>query len=118
MAHIEDGSRETIESALTFVGLIALEDPPRPEVADAVSRCHRAGIRIIVVTGDDGLTATAIARQVGIVTSAQPTVVEGVDLDAMTQAERDRLLHETEELIIARSNPETKLHIVDALRAE
>jgi calcium-translocating P-type ATPase len=117
VARIEDGGRALVESQLTFVGLAALEDPPRPEVADAVARCHRAGIRIIVITGDHALTATAIAREVGIV-EAEPTVITGAELDAMPQHDRDKLLHDAPELIVARSNPETKLHIVDALRAE
>jgi magnesium-transporting ATPase (P-type) len=117
VAYIEDGERALVESQLTFVGLAALKDPPRPEVADAVARCRRAGIRIIVVTGDHTLTATAIAREVGIV-EAEPTVISGAKLDAMPQRDRDTLLHDAPELIVARSNPETKLHIVDALRAE
>ena len=79
--------------------------------------CRHAGIRIIVVTGDHSLTATAIAREVGIV-GDEPTLIAGADLDAMPQDRRDRLLRDTPELIVARSNPETKLHIVDALRAQ
>jgi magnesium-transporting ATPase (P-type) len=117
VAQAEDGERELIESHLTFIGLAALADPPRAEVADAVVRCRRAGIRIIVVTGDHGLTATAIAREVGIVTG-EPIVISGAELDAMAQDELDALLRDSHELIVARSNPETKLHIVDALRAE
>ena len=112
----EDDEREAAESELTFLGLAALADPPRREVADAVARCRHAGIRIIVVTGDHGLTATAVAREVGIVTG-EPTVVTGVDINALPSAALDALLRDTEELIVARSNPETKLHIVDALRA-
>jgi calcium-translocating P-type ATPase len=117
---VEDGrpeERERAESGLTFLGLAALEDPPRPDVADAVERCGKAGIRIIVVTGDHGLTATAVARQVGIA-RGEPRVVTGPEIDAMPQDELDALLKNTEELIVARSNPETKLHVVDALRAE
>ena len=57
-------------------------DPPRPEVADAVRDCHRAGIRIIVVTGDHGLTAAEIARRVGII-SGPPTIVTGDELASM-----------------------------------
>ena len=112
-----DTDRERAESGLTFLGLAALEDPPRPDVAEAVARCRKAGIRIIVVTGDHGLTAEAVARQVGIVRS-QPKVVTGPEIEAMEGEELDALLRDTPELIVARSNPETKLHIVDALRAE
>jgi calcium-translocating P-type ATPase len=112
-----DEERDLAESGLTFLGLAALEDPPRPEVAEAVSRCLEAGIRIIVVTGDHGLTATAVARKVGIVTG-EPRVVTGPEVDAMPQDDLDTLLRDTPELIVARSNPETKLHVVDALRAE
>jgi len=112
-----DEERDGAESHLTFLGLAALEDPPRPDVAEAVSRCLKAGIRIIVVTGDHGLTATAVARKVGIVTG-EPKVLTGPELDAMPQEELDALLRETPDLIVARSNPETKLHVVDALRAE
>jgi magnesium-transporting ATPase (P-type) len=108
--------RERAESELTFLGLAALADPLRPEVADAVARCRHAGIRIIVVTGDHGLTATAVAREVGIVTG-EPTVVTGAEINALTSADLDALLRDARELIVARSNPETKLHIVDALRA-
>ncbi len=109
--------RGAAESELTFVGLVALEDPPRPEVAPAVARCRAAGLRIIVVTGDHGLTAEAIAREVGIVAGA-PRIVTGAEVDAMTESEFDALLGEEAELIVARSNPETKLHLVDALRAK
>ena len=109
--------RDDAEAGLTFLGLAALEDPPRPDVADAVGRCLKAGIRIIVVTGDHGLTAEAVARRVGIV-RGQPRVVSGAEIDAMPQVGLDALLGDTPELIVARSNPETKLHVVDALRAE
>ena len=92
-------------------------DPPRPEVADAVARRHSAGIRILVVTGDHPLTAAAIARRVGIATD-NPTVITGAELDEITEAELDTILREEHELIFARSSPEAKLRIADALRAE
>jgi magnesium-transporting ATPase (P-type) len=109
--------RTQAESELCFLGLVAMLDPPRPEVADAVAACHAAGIRIVVITGDNGLTAAAIARQVGIAGDT-PTIVSGEDLDRMTESELDRLLSEGRELIFARSSPEAKLRIADALRAE
>ena len=109
--------RERVERDLCLVGLVTLLDPPRPEVADAVARCHTAGIRIIVVTGDHGLTAAAVAARVGI-GGADPRVVTGAELDAMSEPDLDRLLREDEEIIFARTSPEAKLRIADALHAE
>ena len=109
--------RGDAERRLCLVGLVTLLDPPRPEVADAVARCHTAGIRIIVVTGDHGLTAAAVARRVGI-GGADPRVVTGTELDALSEPNLDRLLRGGEELIFARTSPEAKLRIADALRAE
>jgi magnesium-transporting ATPase (P-type) len=94
-----------------------LIDPPRPEVRDAVVRCHRAGVRIIVVTGDHGLTAAAVARRIGIA-RGDPTVVTEEELDRMSEDELDQLLRGEEELIFARATPEAKLRIADALHAE
>jgi calcium-translocating P-type ATPase len=113
----DEDDRESAESRLTFLGLAALEDPLRPEVPEAVARCHDAGIRIIVITGDHGVTAAAIARQAGI-THGEATVVSGAQIEALSESDLDRLLRETDQLIISRSNPETKLHMVDALRAQ
>ena len=109
--------REEAERDLCLLGLVGLFDPPRPEVAEAVDRCHEAGIRIVVITGDYGKTAAEIARRVGI-GRAGATVVTGEELDAMSEQELDRLLREGAELIFARSSPEAKLRIADALRAE
>ncbi|MEU3645264.1 cation-transporting P-type ATPase [Lentzea sp. NPDC034063] len=109
--------REDAEHDLELLGLVAMFDPPRLEVADAVARCHTAGIRLIVVTGDHGLTAKEIARQVGIARNGT-TVVTGAELDDMTEAELDELLRGNEELIFARSSPEVKLRVADALRAQ
>ena len=109
--------REQAEQDLCFLGLVALLDPPRPEVADAVARCHTAGIRIIVVTGDHPLTGAAIARTVGIVRD-EATVITGEELDRLSEPQLDRMLREHDELIFARTSPEAKLRIADALRAE
>jgi calcium-translocating P-type ATPase len=106
---------ERAEQDLTLLGLVALVDPPRPEVADAVACCHAAGIRIIVITGDHGLTAAAIAAQVGI-TQATPTIITGEQLDRMREDELDRQLRDKPDLIFARASPEAKLRIADALR--
>jgi magnesium-transporting ATPase (P-type) len=91
-------------------------DPPRPDVEDAVARCHDAGIRIIVITGDHALTAEAVARKVRII-HGDPVIRSGAELDALGEDELEDTLDASRELIVARSSPETKLHVVDALRA-
>ncbi|WP_320668635.1 cation-translocating P-type ATPase [Patulibacter defluvii] len=107
--------REQTEREATFLGLIAMLDPPRAEVADAVARCHAAGIRIHVVTGDQGLTAANVAAQVGIGADGI-RVVEADELEALGDAGLAALLRGPDELIFARSSPEAKLRIADALR--
>jgi calcium-translocating P-type ATPase len=109
--------RGDAETGLCFIGLVAMLDPPRKEVAEAVARCHGAGIRIIVVTGDHGMTAAAIARRVGIARE-HPMILNGPELDALTERELDDLLRSGGELIFARTSPEAKLRIADALRDE
>ena len=113
----ESIQRDEAEHDLCFLGLAAMVDPPRPEVADAVARCHAAGIRILVVTGDHPLTAAAVAHEVGIGTDTT-TVVTGEELERLRDDDLDRLLHEGGEVIFARTSPEAKLRIADALRAE
>jgi calcium-translocating P-type ATPase len=107
--------RGDAERELCFAGLIAMLDPPRPEVADAVARCHTAGIRIFVITGDHPLTAAAIARRVGIA-GAEETVIVGEQLEGLDDQELDDLVRGDRELIFARASPEVKLRIADALR--
>ena len=106
---------ETIEADLTFLGLLAMHDPPRPEVTDAVEHCHRAGIRIIMITGDYGLTAESIARRIGIIRGPQPRLLTGPDLVAMDDEALKAALQD--EVICARMTPEHKLRVVTALRA-
>jgi calcium-translocating P-type ATPase len=111
-------AREDAERDLCLIGLAALQDPPRAEVPAAIARVHRAGIRVHVVTGDNGLTAAAIARQAGIGTGpGGMRVVSGAELDAMSEPALDTLLGSGAEVVFARSAPEAKLRIADALRA-
>src|SRR5271168_4019442 len=109
--------RVDAEQDLCFTGLIAMLDPPRPDVADAVAKCRTAGIRIIVITGDHPLTAAAIAQRVGI-TGADPTVVAGAQFDQLSEKQLAALMREQPEVIFARASPEAKLHIAEALRSE
>ena len=105
-------------AGLCLLGLVALFDPPRPEVAEAVARCHSAGIRIIVVTGDYGPTAAEIARRVGIARDGAQ-VVTGDELERDERSASSTSCSASgRELIFARSSPEAKLRIADALRAD
>ncbi|MFI1994529.1 cation-translocating P-type ATPase [Actinoplanes sp. NPDC020271] len=109
--------RDRAETGLTLLGLIAMLDPPREAVPAAVAAAHRAGVRVHVITGDYGTTAATIAGQVGIGDGHQQ-VVTGAELDAMGDAELDRLLGDGQEIVFARSSPEGKLRICEALRSQ
>ncbi|MFM9373593.1 cation-translocating P-type ATPase [Streptomyces sp. Da 82-17] len=107
--------RRDAETGLTLLGLLGLYDPPRPEVAEAVRHCHEAGIRVHIVTGDNGATAASVARSVGIGLPRLQVVPESEQLG---DDELDRLLLDDDaEIVFARSSPETKLKVADALRA-
>jgi len=97
-----------------FLGLIGLMDPPRPEVPDAIARCRRAGVRLIMMTGDYPLTALAISRQVGL--STRPDVVTGLDIDGLDDAALRVRLRSVD--VCARLQPEHKLRLAQALRAD
>jgi len=107
-------SADEVERELTFLGLAAMYAPPRPEVAAAVGQCHRAGIRIVMITGDDGLTAESIARRLAIVTGESPRLIGGPELDTLDEAALATALEG--EVIFARAAPEQKLRIVTALQ--
>jgi calcium-translocating P-type ATPase len=111
------GDRADVERDLELVGLVALLDPPRPEVASAVASCHRAGIRVLVVTGDHPLTALEVARRVGLTVTGDD-VVHADRLDEMDDQRLSRLLGSGRELVFARSSPETKLRIAQLLRGQ
>jgi len=91
-ADIKEYTVESVEKDLTFLGLLAMMDPPRPEVTSAVEECSHAGIRVIMITGDYGLTAESIARRIGIVKSAQPRIVTGFELETMSDGELEAAL--------------------------
>ena len=105
---------ESIEEDLTFLGLMAMSDPPRIGVAEAVEKCHNAGIRIIMITGDYGLTAESIARHIGIVRGEHPHIITGIELEKMSQ--EDLKVKLKDEVIFARVAPEQKLRVVSALQ--
>ncbi|GIY86148.1 hypothetical protein CDAR_186071 [Caerostris darwini] len=126
---------------LRFIGLVAMIDPPRAAVPDAVAKCRSAGIKVIMVTGDHPITATAIAKSVGIVSEGNETVediamrldipieevdprdakaavVHGGQLRDMNSAELDELLREHTEIVFARTSPQQKLFIVEGCQRQ
>ena len=143
-AHLETVDAEALEQGLVLVGLIGLYDPPRPEVGEAIRQCRQAGIKVTMVTGDYGLTAQAIARQIGLLdppetaagssrsgggngsdcsqghgtgTGADPVrVIEGSMLAQISDVHLRRLLKYRTRLVFARMAPEQKLRLVQAYR--
>jgi len=106
---------EVVERELTFLGLMGMMDPPRPEVEQAILDCRQAGIRIVMITGDYGLTAESLARRVGMITSPNPSILTGAELDEMNDATLRQYLEK--ETIFARMAPDHKLRLVSAYQA-
>jgi magnesium-transporting ATPase (P-type) len=107
-------SPEDAESGLTLLGLVALIDPPRPEAIAAIEECREAGIAVKMITGDHAVTASAIARQLGM--GSDVRTVTGHDLDGMDDAQFSRAAREA--CVFARTSPEHKLRLVEALQAD
>jgi Ca2+-transporting ATPase len=108
--------QDVAEHGLTLLGLVAMMDPPRPDVISSVAACRKAGIRIAMVTGDYGVTAEAIARRVGIVSRPDPGLVSGQQLEAMSAAQLVDELGSHSEMVFARVRPEHKQRIVAAFQ--
>ncbi|MDD4308420.1 MAG: cation-transporting P-type ATPase [Thermoplasmata archaeon] len=113
----EPYTSDAVEVDLTFIGLTAIYDPPRLEVPEAISKARTAGIKVVMITGDNEVTAEAIARKVGIISGEQYRVISGRDLAKMSDGD---LLDEigARELVFARITPEQKLRIVKAFKAK
>ena len=107
----ESPDSDTLENGLTFLGLVGMIDPPRPEAAQAVKLCRRAGIRPVMITGDHVVTASAIAKALGIQEEGDEAIT-GTQLDAMTDEELDRRVAHI--AVYARVSPENKIRIVKA----
>ncbi|WP_348238026.1 cation-transporting P-type ATPase [Trichocoleus sp. Lan] len=108
-----EGSEETNEQELVWLGLVGMQDAPRPEVRDAVAKCKAAGIRAMMITGDHQLTAQAIAQDLGIAQEGD-RVLTGQQLQKFSPEELDQVVDEVS--IYARVAPEHKLRIVQALQ--
>ncbi len=131
MREIEQGpgklDSETVERGLTFLGLVALMDPPHREVPEAVARCRQAGVRVIMITGDHPLTALAVARKIGLAPVAtqatsgnSAAVIEGEQLDALNDAALRKLLSPSTggkpEPVFARMAARHKMRLVSLLK--
>jgi len=110
-----DTPREGWEQELVLAGLAGIEDPPRPEAADAIQRCREAGIKVIMVTGDHPRTACAIARQIGLVRSESPVAVTGAELRRMSESQLQLAL-DAPEILFARVTADQKMRVVEALK--
>lgn len=105
----EEPTSEQLENNLIFMGLVGMIDPPREEAKAAVDVCRHAGIRPVMITGDHVITASAIAKQLGILQEGDRAIT-GVELDAMTDRELDEQVENIS--VYARVSPENKIRIV------
>ncbi|MCC9762170.1 cation-transporting P-type ATPase, partial [Streptococcus agalactiae] len=110
----EQWTQENLEQHMVFIGLIAMSDPPREGVREAIDKCHAASIRIIMVTGDYGLTALSIAKNIGIIRNDNAKVISGLELSEMTDSQLKKEL--SGEVVFARVAPEQKYRVVTILQ--
>ncbi|MHA1873993.1 MAG: cation-translocating P-type ATPase, partial [Candidatus Heimdallarchaeaceae archaeon] len=104
-------SLKSVEKKMTFIGLAAMIDPPRKETAKAIALCKKAGIKVIMITGDHQLTAKAIGAEVGLIGKS----LTGEELDEMNDKELKEIVEDV--VIFARVSPQHKIRIIEALRA-
>ena len=118
---------DTVEQGLTFLGLVAMMDPPHREVPDAILKCRRAGVRVIMLTGDHPQTALAIAHKIGLASATMPTgpgrfvpVIEGAQIDKLSDDRLQQLLTPSvpgePDPVFARMAPRHKMRIVSVLK--
>ena len=112
VAYKPEATAENAEREMTFLGLIGMIDPPRPEAKAAIATCRQAGIKPVMITGDHPVTALAIARELGLLKSGR--VVTGAELEAMNDDAFDREVEDIE--VYARVSPAHKLRVVTALQ--
>ncbi|MGL6312473.1 cation-translocating P-type ATPase [Vibrio sp. WXL103] len=104
-----------LENDLTILSVFGIMDPPRPEVKEAIEECHDAGLKTVMITGDHAATATAIAKEIGIIRNRDDKVLTGEELDKMTDYDLEQICPQI--AVYARVTPEHKLRIVRAQQA-
>ncbi len=109
-----DVTPETVEHDLVLLGLLGMQDPPRPEVKDAIAKAREAGLRTIMITGDHVVTAEAIAKQIGLMRPGG-RVVSGAEMEKMAEGQLAREIEDID--VFARVSPHHKVEIVEALRS-
>jgi Ca2+-transporting ATPase len=112
VAYKANAAPDNAEREMTFLGLIGMSDPPRPEAKAAVRTCEQAGIKVVMITGDHPLTARAVAGELGLLRTGR--VVTGAELEAMSDGEFEREVENIE--VYARVSPAHKLRVVTALQ--
>lgn len=110
----EEEINERIESGLTFIGLMGMIDPPREEAKDALKLCKKAGIKVVMITGDNKLTAMTVAKKLGMIKNDEAKVLTGAELDKMDDEEFEEVVEEV--VIYARVMPEHKVRIIKAFK--
>jgi Ca2+-transporting ATPase len=112
---MEDLTHRDVESGLTFAGLQGMIDPPRTEVIEAIKGCRRAGIRVVMITGDHAVTASTIARKIGI-SDDESEVLTGKEIEAMSDKELFRRVQQVS--VFSRVSPQHKMRITQQLIAQ
>ena len=113
MAAKPDATLDDAERDMIFLGLVGMIDPPRPEATAAIETCGRAGIRVVMITGDHPITAQAVARELGLLKTGR--AITGAELEAMTDEELAREVDDID--VFARISPAHKLRVVKTLQA-
>ncbi|KAJ2900715.1 hypothetical protein IWW38_000390 [Coemansia aciculifera] len=113
----DSASFELVESQLTFVGLVGMHDPPRPEVLQSIAHCHEAGIRVVVITGDSKPTAESVCREIGVLDSndvSSKLSLTGAEFDALDDAAQRECVATAR--LFSRTEPQHKLRLVSLLQ--
>ena len=111
-----DHPQEYHEDGLNFLAIHGIIDPPRPEVVESIDKCHEAGIKTVMITGDYATTAREIAKQIGIIQSEEELVLSGSEIDKMNDIKLAGMVNKTS--VFARVSPAHKLRIIKAYQAK